>query len=188
MKRNRNKRASALFISGIALLLAAAAFLCHNLYEDRAAGQKAEAILAQMAQPGAEKSPEQIALPDGKVFYGRIEIPKLGIALPVYLDWDYSKLKEAPCRVHGTLLGKDLIIAAHNYQHHFGRLSALAPEDPIYFIDGADTRHAFKVAKLSKLDGTAIEEMQAGEWDLTLFTCTKGGKQRVTVRCIKASS
>ena len=27
------------------------------------------------------------------------------------------------------------------------------------------------------------EEMLSGEWDLTLFTCTLGGRQRVTVRC-----
>ena len=30
---------------------------------------------------------------------------------------------------------------------------------------------------------TAVEEMTAGEYDLTLFTCTYGGQSRVTVRC-----
>ena len=35
---------------------------------------------------------------------------------------------------------------------------------------------------LEILQPTAVEEMTAGEFDLTLFTCTYGGKSRVTVR------
>ena len=30
---------------------------------------------------------------------------------------------------------------------------------------------------------TDIEGMESGDWDLTMFTCTIGGKSRVTVRC-----
>ena len=30
---------------------------------------------------------------------------------------------------------------------------------------------------------TAVEEMESGDWDLTLFTCTVGGRTRVAVRC-----
>jgi len=39
------------------------------------------------------------------------------------------------------------------------------------------------VAAREVLLPTAVEEMTAGEWDLTLFTCTLGGRSRVTVRC-----
>ena len=41
----------------------------------------------------------------------------------------------------------------------------------------------YEVAGVEVLKGTAVEEMQAGDWELTLFTCTIGGKARVTVRC-----
>ena len=33
------------------------------------------------------------------------------------------------------------------------------------------------------LEPTMIEDLKAGNWDLTLFTCTLGGRTRVTVRC-----
>ena len=39
--------------------------------------------------------------------------------------------------------------------------------------------------KRETLPETAVEEMRAGEWDLTLFTCTYDGRARVTVRCIR---
>lgn len=38
---------------------------------------------------------------------------------------------------------------------------------------------------METLPETAVEEMRAGEWDLTLFTCTYDGRARVTVRCIR---
>jgi hypothetical protein len=39
---------------------------------------------------------------------------------------------------------------------------------------------------LKYLDPYAVEEMTSGEFDLPLFTCTYGGKSRVTVYCDKA--
>lgn len=36
---------------------------------------------------------------------------------------------------------------------------------------------------MEQLERTAIEEMESGDWDLTLFTCTVDGAARVTVRC-----
>ena len=33
------------------------------------------------------------------------------------------------------------------------------------------------------LPGTAVEDMELGIWDLTLFTCTYGGRSRIAVRC-----
>ena len=51
------------------------------------------------------------------------------------------------------------------------------------FTDVEGNEFQYTVAKTEVLDGTDIEGMKAGDWDLTLFTCTIGGRQRVTVRC-----
>ena len=184
MKKNRNKRAIAFLMIGFLLLLGAGGVLGYNLYEDMAAGEAAKQILIKMEHP-KEQSEEGILLPDGRLFCGVLSIEKEGITLPVYQEWSYKKLKEAPCRYKGSAKGGDLIIAAHNYKNHFGSLSSLEQGDRITFTDGEGTLYSYRVDTLSRLDGTAIEQMHAGEWELTLFTCTKGGKQRVTVRCIK---
>ena len=49
----------------------------------------------------------------------------------------------------------------------------------------AVARRLGQVYGLETLPETAVEEMRAGEWDLTLFTCTYDGRARVTVRCIR---
>ena len=77
----------------------------------------------------------------------------------------------------------DLIIAAHNYKSHFGSLGKLAVGDEVKFTDAYGNEHLFEVKETAILDGTAVSDMQSGDWDFTLFTCTRSGKQRVTVRC-----
>jgi sortase A len=48
-------------------------------------------------------------------------------------------------------------------------------------MDGKTT--VYTVVGTDVLDPSAVEVMTAGEYDLTLFTCTYGGASRVTVYC-----
>ena len=50
---------------------------------------------------------------------GILEIPALDLNL-VISSWSYSSLRLAPCRYSGSAYKGDLVIAAHNYQSHFG--------------------------------------------------------------------
>ena len=101
----------------------------------------------------------------------------------MYDEWNYSRLKSAPCRYTGSIDTNDIIIAAHNYKSHFGLLNKLTVGDEVEFVDAYGKSHLYEVCELITLDGTAVSDMQSGGWDFTLFTCTKGGQQRVTVRC-----
>ena len=92
-------------------------------------------------------------------------------------------MKVAPCRYEGSAYTDDLILAAHNYPAHFGNLKTLHPGDQVSFTDVDGNQFQYQVVELETLQPTAIQEMEAGEWDLTLFTCTLGGQSRVTVRC-----
>ena len=120
---------------------------------------------------------------DGKLYIGELVIPALEQTLPVMSKWSYPDLRLSPCRYDGSAYLGNLIIAAHNYPKHFGRLEDLDIGDVVYLTDMADNLFCYKVSEVEELASTALEEMREGEWDLTLFTCTPGGKARVTVRC-----
>ena len=60
--------------------------------------------------------------------------------------------------------------------------------DAVRFTDGAGTTFSYVVSEIQQLPGTAIEEMAAGDWDLTLFTCTLGGQARLTLRCTQVGA
>lgn len=120
---------------------------------------------------------------DGYDCIGVLSIPVLELELPVLTDWSYAKLKIAPCHYFGSYFQKDFVIAAHNYQSHFGRLTELQPKDLILFTDISGTVYCYEVVLLETLPGNATEEMITSGFDLSLYTCTPGGASRVTVRC-----
>lgn len=195
------------------LLLAAALFLTvWNMNQANEAGDEAEAIVqelsAQIARhresenredtqgPTAQtldpNLPDYVRFPDmempttnirGYDYIGVLEIPALRLELPIMSTWDYTRLRIAPCRYQGSVYLHNMILCAHNYASHFGQIKNLAVGDNVTFTDGDGNVFFYKVAAIETLTPTAVEEMEAGEWDLTLFTCTIGGSTRVTVRC-----
>ena len=56
------------------------------------------------------------------------------------------------------------------------------------FTDVTGTAHYYEVVLLETLLPTATEEMLTSGFDLSLFTCTPGGANRVTVRCSRVDS
>lgn len=120
---------------------------------------------------------------DGWDYIGMVEIPALELELPVISHWSYPALTVAPCRYQGSAYTDNLILLAHNYQSHFGSIQQLETGDSVCFTDMDGNVFAYEVVLKETLEPTAIEEMESGDWDLTLFTCTVGGSYRVTVRC-----
>lgn len=120
---------------------------------------------------------------DGWAYIGYLEICDLAAELPVITEWSYSGLNVAPCRYSGSAYTNNLVLAAHNYESHFGKLNELSPGSMIIFTDIDGNNFFYEVSLIETLLPTDVEEMTSGEWDLTLFTCTLGGASRVTVRC-----
>lgn len=206
----KNKNGSLLITIGLLLIAAALCLGAYNLREDRRASQSASRTLEQLlavlpAEPTltAETTPEaenpaEQEIPDyvldpnrdmpvqniyGYDYIGMLEIPALDLLLPVMADWDYTRLQFAPCRYSGTPYLGNFVIAAHNYPSHFGNLQNLSEGDEVTFTDMDRNVFTYQVVAIESLQPTAVEEMTAGEYDLSLFTCTVGGNYRVTVRC-----
>lgn len=192
------------------LLLAAALFLwAYNGQESRRAGDSAQQVITELTQSLTRQPPTEagadpersdapaVKLPEylldaqrempektvnGRAYIGVLSIPSLNLELPVLSQWSYPNLKDAPCRYSGSLYQNDLIICAHNYASHFGRLKTLQPGDTLLFTDMDDQVVSFQMVEQETLDPYDQEAMTTGDWDLTLFTCTPGGQTRVTVR------
>lgn len=120
---------------------------------------------------------------DGNGYVGYISMPTIKIELPVMADWDYEKLLVSPCYYYGTVENENLVLMAHNYTRHFGKLSLLNPGDPVFFVDIKGEKTEYAVVHREILPPKCIPELTEGAFDLTLFTCTYSGANRVTVRC-----
>lgn len=199
----RNKIGTACMILGTVMVLAALALFLWNRREDQEAGVSVEMILpkviSQIPAPEEEEDQTEPTYPDpyektvdatmteteidGYGYIGYLSIPAIKLELPVMAQWDYTRLKIAPCRYVGSTKTDNLVICAHNYVRHFGPIRRLSPGDEVYFTDMDGVVWAYEVAAVETLEPGDIDGMTSGEYALTLFTCTYGGATRVTVRC-----
>lgn len=207
-KKKKNWIGKIFTITGLLLFAAALALSVYNLWDGYRAEQSREKLLEEYRDKNqnisdqgeqAEESDGQIPdyqlnpemeMPevmleelDGAACIGVLEIPAIDLKLPVLSEWSYPLLKKAPCRYSGSAYLDNLVIAAHNYRTHFGKLKELETGDEVIFTDAAGNRFEYKVAVVEALTPQSVEDMTSGEWALSLFTCTLDGKNRVTVRC-----
>ena len=192
---NRRRAGLVMMVIGIMTVAAGLGLGAYNLWDDYRAGLEAGAELEAIVQYQEEAIGSNlfsIPEPDQEMpvveieengYIGTVSIPAINIKLPVHEIWNLALLKTAPCRYKGSAYQGNLIICAHNYATHFGRLKNLLPGDEVVFTDMDGNVFRYAVKKKETLAGSAVEEMERGDWDLTLFTCTIGGRTRVTVRC-----
>lgn len=191
------KKLSKILINlGVILILAAFLLTGYNFYDEHRAAMAAREAMEQLKVGENvlldEEIPDYILNPqmpmpvqeiDGVEYIGRLEIPALELSLPIISEWSYPNLKLSPCRYQGSAYMDNLVLAGHNYPSHFGSLKNLYMDDEIIFTDMDGNIFRYKVVEQEILAATAIEEMKSGNWDLTLFTCTIGGKSRMAIRC-----
>lgn len=189
---------------GILLLLAAVVLVCYNTWESRNAEKASNDVLSQMHsiteeiaatktaddpyvdhvdqfdELAAEMTVREI---NGYDYIGYLSIPVLGLELPVMSQWDYPRLRLAPCRQYGSAKTDDLVIAAHNYASHFGNLSKLRAGDFVAFTDMDAVEILYAVEVVDVLEPHAVSAVRDSDFDLVLYTCTYGGQSRVAVFC-----
>ncbi len=195
----RNKIGAVCMVLGAVLVLSALSLFLWNRQESRAAETAAKNLLPKLMQeigsPSAAPSGETEVYPDpydpamteveidGYTFVGYLSIPVLELELPVMSRWDDDLLKISPCRYAGSTKTDDFVICAHNYDRHFGTIRNLTSGDELAFTDMDGLVWHYAVEEVEVLAPTDVEDVTAGEYDLTLFTCTYGGATRVAVRC-----
>jgi len=175
---------------GIVCFAIAISIIIYNRNEDNAAGVSAanllEGVDAQITNSPVESDPTgdmKSVDVNGQSFIGIITIPAIDIRLPIQQEWSSENAKTSPCRYKGSVYSNDLIVAGHNYQRHFGKLNQLLSGDTVIVTDIDGRQYYYEVTYTETIGTYDVDAMDKGDWDFTVFTCTKGGASRVTVRC-----
>lgn len=203
MDRNKSKNRKAgtiLIAAGTAFLLLALLFIFYNEISSIRAAKASEEVVRRFHTEELSPAPsaslyKQLSMMakiiDGEEYIGIISIPAYNIILPVNAKCDLERLKNSPCYFFGNYKEDDMVICAHNYSSHFGRLLDIAPGEEILFISADGLIYRYYVTVTENIQPTDVQHMvQNGndnsDWDLTLFTCNWGGKTRHAVRCNRA--
>lgn len=198
----KSKISGILMGCGGLLVLAALVLFGYNRQEGLEARKTAEAVLPKLEaliesgqSRGKEFPIEEGSTParpystrmdtvtvDGYAYIGTLTIPSLNLRLPIMDTWSDEQLKMTPCRYAGSLNGDDLVLMGHNYTYGFGQLDRLEVGQTLYFEDVNGITTTYEVVLTDVLGEEAVEEMVNGSSDLTLFTCTYDGRDRLTIR------
>lgn len=194
-------------IIGGLLLTAALLLSIYNINDEKNAKQSvetvSESLFNEIEKNKTEEMDSKNLLPDyllypeaemplieidGEQYIGFLEIPALNLSLPILGgEWKEQRLKKAPGLYEGSVYLDNMIIAGHNYRSHFSGLKTLEEGTEVYFIDGNGNIFSYELAWVEVIDEKDVAQMsdQSEGWDLTLFTCTYGGRNRYTLRCVK---
>ncbi|MBQ8621561.1 MAG: sortase [Oscillospiraceae bacterium] len=211
----RNLLSNVLIAMGVICVCLAAGMVVLNLREQQKADESAQQVLHSLktvvtpvTEPAVEQTPvgvppaatQPVEIPDyilnpnmnmpeteidGVAYIGYLELTSLALELPVITRTTGSYLQISPCRFEGSAYLDNLVIGAHNYNRHFGQIGSLSYGDEIAFTDIDGNVFRYRVADIEILQPNQVELLCSGEWPLTLYTCTIGGRTRVTVRCEK---
>lgn len=115
---------------------------------------------------------------------GTLEIPVIGLKLPVMAEYSEALLRLAPCRYTDNGVPSDkLVIAGHNFNEHFGYLGNLVNGDSVFFTDAEGKRRETKVVYIGQVESNDFAAVSEGDWELAMFTCNFSGEKRVLVCC-----
>ena len=195
-------------VLGALLILAAAALLAYNKWDASRADKASQEVLGEpeqalnaaieekaksdtvALQPELDPTQEMTVTElNGWDYIGYLSIPSIGLELPVMSEWSYAGLKVAPGRYSGSTYADNMVVCAHNYAKHFSPIKWLALGSEVYFTDMDGQRWSYEVSNVETIQPTDIDKMITASdedaWDLTLFTCTTGGRARCAVRCTR---
>ena len=191
-----NKLGKRLIKTGILLIIVSLALITYNNYEEINAGKKSKLALEEIKNNIIEEdnnidkttisnqtNKTETTNVDGHDYIGTITIPTLNLELPIMSEYDYDKLKISPCRYYGNIHTNDLIICAHSYKTHFKYLNKLKQKDLVIITDINGNNYIYEVVTIEVLKPNQVSEMINNDYDLTLYTCTNDGQNRITVRC-----
>ena len=198
-------------IVGLIIIVSSVVAHCHNMNVDKQAEENAQQTLVRLKnvmqttlvreepeipeEPEVTEEPEEPEEPrviekempvieiDGMEYIGYISIPKIEIELAIAAELNDDLLLLAPCRYVGSAYMNNLVVAAHNFVSNFGELKTLSDGDEVTLTDVNGNVFRYEVKAVEKLSATSVDKMINSEYDFTLFTCTKGGKFRIALRC-----
>lgn len=187
-------KGSLLITIGVLLLAAALLLFGYNLYQDYSSNKQNKLILSQIH---TELKPDEIALYrqypqiplptieiDNLTYVGTIKAESIDLHTPILANYDPVTLKVTPALYSGSAYQNNMIILGHSYQSCFGKLAYMKRGDVITFEDVSGNIFIYEVIDIQIIHENNFDAILSQEeaYDLTMFTCTWSGVERVVIR------
>ena len=134
--------------------------------------------------PGEFSDSEMAAMEiNGVDYVGLVEVPSLGIKLPIADQWNSNSLRRFPCRYYGSVYSSDLILGGSNQAGQFDFCEKLQLDDIILVTDMTGAEFRYRVSRIDRSGTADAARLMDGDWSLTLFTADRYDGKYILIRC-----
>ena len=190
--RIRNK---ILIAAGMLLLCGGLGLLLGSQLLAQKALEKTAGVLKQMEAVLPERSPgvmDSYSVPEmpvlqvkGEDFIAVLELPALGITLPVGSSWDTRKVREFPCRFTGSVYDGTLIIGGSDQKGQFENFEQLEDGSAVILTDMTSAEFSYTIERIERAKSARADILTDDSCDLTLFVRDAYSMEYLLVRCKK---
>lgn len=182
------------FVLGCLLVVGSLAlFLFVRVGADRAQSRNAEIVqtiraLLPPAQPGVMDTYSNMAMPAleiaGEDYVALVDIPALGLTLPVADTWHKHKVLSGPRRFEGTVYDGSLIVGGTDQPGQFSGFAYLEPGCSVTVTDMTGAEFAYVIQRIDRSSSVSEAVLTADDAQLTLFVRNAYGLDYILLRCV----
>ena len=180
-------------VVGIVLVLLSLGLLAGSLLHARYAQKQNVEVVAQLHGLMPEKTvgvagdyadPEMPVLQlNGRDYVCLLEVPGLGVVLPVENRWEANALRTRPCRFWGSIYDGSCILGGSGRKGQFDFCARLDVGDRILLTDMAGGEFSCSVEKIERSQSADFDRLWNAYYPLTLFARQEYSSEYIIVRC-----
>lgn len=182
-----------LIVMGVILIVISFCLLFFLQLHTHTGAEKCKKIVAKIQELLPDKTsgiPEaypELSMPileiNGKDYIALLDVPSLGITLPVADKWDSKKLFISPARFNGSAYDNSLVIGGTDNSHQFGFCNKIEDGAYITVTDVLGTCFTYTVANVERSKSAENQWLTDEAYDLTLFYRDTYSTDYIAVRC-----
>ena len=190
------RRIPLLFVLGIGLIVFSLCFTIVVQLQLHNGTKNCQKVVAEMNRLLPDRTPGILGMHsapgmpvleiNGADYVALIEIPSIGIVLPVVDKWDSNRLSLSPARFFGSAYDSTLIIGGADYPLQFGFCDEIEHDAVLNITDMTGAQFSYIVSRIDRSKHAQTQWLQNEEYDLTLFCRSAYSMEYIAVRCILA--
>lgn len=187
------RRKPLLFVLGIGLIVFSLCFTIVVQLQLHNGTKNCQKVVAEMNKLLPDRTPGILGMHsapgmpvleiNGADYVALIEIPFIGIALPVVDKWDSNRLSLSPARFFGSAYDSTLIIGGADDPRQFGFCDKIEHEARITVTDMTGAQFTYTVSRIDRAKHAETQWLRSTDCDLTLFCHDLYSMEYIAVRC-----
>jgi hypothetical protein len=189
----KKQKLSLPILLGLLLIMASLCLMLYFQIRAQLGSRNAQQTFETLSQmlpdrtPGVPGGYVEAAMPvleiHGSDYAALLEIPALGVKLPVADHWNSNRLSDSPVRFCGSVYDHTMVIGGADDPRQFGFCDEIDLGVTVTVTDMTGAEFTYTVSRVDRSSSAEASWLTEAEHDLTLFCRDQYSMEYLAVRC-----